>query len=157
MQACGLCSRAVPRSPSTQDDRYQSLDLDFVTSESLAAISPVMEKLGFERTGGRHFESPDHEYIVEFVTGPVAFGRDIASGHAQRETRVGMLLIVTPTQCVMDRLAAYFHWDDPQSLEQALLVATLQDVDLETIRRWARREEYLRKFERFLRDLEDRR
>ena len=36
-----------------------------------------------------------------------------------------------------DRLAAFFHWNDTMALEQALLVAKEQRVDIADLRRWA--------------------
>ena len=30
---------------------------------------------------------------------------------------------MTPTDSVKDRLAAYYHWNDQQALEQAIMVA----------------------------------
>ena len=50
----------------------------------------------------------------------------------------------------MDRLAAYFHWDDKESLEQAFLVAKLHDVDLRDIRRWSYNEGMEDKFISFV-------
>jgi len=136
------------------DGRYQSADIDFVTNETLALIAPVMERLGFRKGPGRHFEHPDHELVVEFVAGPLAFGEDeIGGDHAMREHPDGTLLIVTPTQCVMDRLAAAFHWNDPQAREQALLVAARQELDLDRLRRWARREGRAEDFDRFVSEL----
>jgi hypothetical protein len=38
---------------------------------------------------------------------------------------------------VKDRLAAWFHWNDRQSLSQAVLVAKSQPVDLDDVRAWA--------------------
>ena len=40
----------------------------------------------------------------------------------------------------MGELAAYYHWKDRQCLEQAILVAKAQDVDLGEIERWSKRE-----------------
>jgi len=40
----------------------------------------------------------------------------------------------------MDRLAAFFHWDDPEGLDQALLVARRHEVDLDRIEAWSRAE-----------------
>jgi len=48
---------------------------------------------------------------------------------------------------VKDRLAAYFHWNDRQSLEQALLVAKAQPVDIKEIRRWSKAEDAREKFD----------
>jgi hypothetical protein len=54
----------------------------------------------------------------------------------------------------LDRLAAYYHWDDIESLEQALLVAGLHDVDLCEIRSWSDNEGMREKFTTFLNRLD---
>jgi hypothetical protein len=46
-------------------------------------------------------------------------------------------VLLSPTACVKDRLAAYYHWGDMQCLEQTLLVVRTADVDLREIRRWS--------------------
>lgn len=52
----------------------------------------------------------------------------------------GELRLLTPMDCVMDRLAGYYHWKDPQSLDQAVAVARRrQKIDLQRIERWSRR------------------
>ena len=51
---------------------------------------------------------------------------------------------------VKDRLAAFYHWDDRQSLEQALMVTKAQKVDLLEINRWSEREGMSGKFEIFM-------
>jgi DNA uptake protein ComE-like DNA-binding protein len=40
----------------------------------------------------------------------------------------------------MDRLAAYVHWNDNPSLDQAIMVARRQAVDWSALHEWARRE-----------------
>jgi DNA-binding phage protein len=47
---------------------------------------------------------------------------------------------VTPAQAVMDRLAAYLHWNDLQALDQALAVVRRQQIDWERLEEWARQE-----------------
>ena len=37
----------------------------------------------------------------------------------------------------MDRLAAFYHWRDRQGLDQAVLVAAQQVVDLDEIEQWS--------------------
>lgn len=54
--------------------------------------------------------------------------------------RTGRLRLLSPTDCVKDRLAAYFHWDDMQSLAQAALVAYANEIDLAEVESWATRE-----------------
>ena len=53
----------------------------------------------------------------------------------------------------MDRLAAFYHWNDYESLEQALLVARCQDIDLAKVQAWSEKEGMLEKFRLFKRKL----
>jgi hypothetical protein len=48
---------------------------------------------------------------------------------------------------VKDRLAAYYHWGDRQCLEQAIMVAKDQDINLEEVRRWSKKEGKQKDFE----------
>lgn len=135
--------------------RYQSRDLDFVEQGTVPRreVRAVMKRLGFTERG-RHFEHSDTDFIVEFPTGPLAVGDEPVSRIAERRSAAGTLRLLSPTDCVKDRLAAYFHWDDRQALEQALLVARAQPVDLAEIRRWAGTEGELGRFETFRQRLE---
>jgi len=47
---------------------------------------------------------------------------------------------------VKDRLAAYYHWDDNQGLEQALLVAKYNTVNLKEILAWSEQEGKTKEF-----------
>jgi len=49
----------------------------------------------------------------------------------------------------MDRLAAYYHWNDPQSLDQAFMVARRHKIDWTEIKKWSFREGHPEKFEEF--------
>ncbi len=60
------------------------------------------------------------------------------------------ILMYSPTQCVMDRLAAWFHWNDRRSLIHAIWVCEKHPVSLEKIKRWAALENVPDKFEQFL-------
>ena len=55
-------------------------------------------------------------------------------------TSSGSSILLRPTDCVKDRLASFFHWNDPQALEQALLVAEGHKIDLKDVKRWAKAE-----------------
>ena len=41
------------------------------------------------------------------------------------------------TDSVRDRLAAFYHWNDPQSLSTALEIALRHRVDMKAIRAWS--------------------
>ena len=49
----------------------------------------------------------------------------------------------------MDRLAAFYHWADPQGLEQALAVARRHRIDARRIERWSKEEGKEREFRKF--------
>ncbi len=61
----------------------------------------------------------------------------ISPRRAAREIRLdtGLLRIISPTGCVKDRLAAYYHWNDVQSPEQGVLVADSVDIDPDEVER----------------------
>lgn len=130
-------------------NRYQSYDLDFVTHENLKLIEKTLTKLGFKRTG-RCFAHEDCSYLIDFVTPPVAIGHESIRHFETLKTPIGSLELLTPTDCIKDRLCSFFHWNDAQALEQALLVAKDCSIDLENIKHWARTEGYQEKLNQFL-------
>jgi hypothetical protein len=95
-----------------------------------------MQSLGFEKQG-RHWVHPATRFWVEFPPGPVQVGDAVVLDFAERPTSVGPLRLLHPTECVMDRLAGYVHWNDRQCLDQAVAVARTQEVDLQRIESWA--------------------
>lgn len=122
------------------ENAYESYDLDFVVRGLGKDVRSAMASLGFTKRTGRHFEHPRTRYIVEFPSGPLAIGNRPVTTTARRRTRAGVLRLLTPTDCVMDRLAAFYHWSDPQGLEQAVAVSRRQRIDMARVRRWSRRE-----------------
>ena len=51
-----------------------------------------------------------------------------------------IIKILSPTDCVKDRLASYIHFKAPEGLDQAVLVAKNQDVNLSSIKKWCKNE-----------------
>jgi hypothetical protein len=141
------------------DAEYVSYDLDFIPLGLARKVDGPMESLGFQKQP-RHWTHPRSRYWVEFPPGPVAIGEQTIRRFAERRTRTGALRLLAPTECVMDRLAWYFHDADTQCLDQAVRVAMLHPIDLKRIERWARGErpygeERFREFERRLRESAD--
>ena len=119
---------------------YVSNDLNFVTSTNREQLSAVLAPLGFTlHEDGRHFVSKNTDLFLEFPAGPLAFGdRHVEYDDIPLlETEWGPLRIITPTQSIMDRLIAFWHWNDRQSWEQALMVARNHDVDVQYLRAFA--------------------
>ena len=118
--------------------RYVSNDLDFIEEGPVPPrkLDAALRSIGFVKAG-RRYAHPETPFYVEFPPGPLMVGNERVDDAAERDAGTGRLRLLTPTDCVKDRLAAFFHWDDRQALEQAALVATCESIDLSQVRRWA--------------------
>jgi len=119
-------------------NRYVSHDVDFVATglASRAQIKRAMERLGFQEVG-RHYEHPDSKWFVEFPGGPPSVGMEPITHIEEMRFTTGTLRLLSATDCVKDRLSAYYHWHDRQSLQQACLVAADHAIDLVEVKRWS--------------------
>lgn len=130
-------------------NKYLSYDLDFVTHATMKQVAKAMEQLGFHKGDARHYIRKDCPFFIEIVSPPVALGNEPVTKFKRMKTKSGILVMLTATDCVKDRLSAYYHWNDQQALEQALLVAAVQGVNISEIKRWSIREGHEDKFEEF--------
>ena len=123
------------------NESYVSGDLDFIRTGLIAwkAIHSVMKELGFHEES-RYFKHSESIYFVEFPGGPLSVGEEAVRDFNLIETETGVLKLLTPTDCIKDRLAAFYHWKDIESLEQAMLVARNQKIDLKAIETWSQLE-----------------
>ena len=87
--------------------------------------------------------------MVEFPPGPLAIGDQLIKQSGIKKTSTGTIKLLTPTQCIMDRLASFYFWNDLQGLDQALMVALRQKIDLNEIEQWSEQEKENKKFEIF--------
>ena len=120
------------------ENLYQSYDLDFIEvgMAGRKKIAAVLMKLGFMEKN-RYFVHPDSPFFLEFPSGPLAIGDEPVSEIAELEFETGTLRLLSPTDCVKDRLANYYHWKDKQCLEQAIMVAETSWIDLKEVERWS--------------------
>ena len=137
------------------NNEYESNDLDFISPASTNRIAEAMAALGFARHA-RMFSHPLTPLFVEFPAGPLAIGDELIREVGEKRTAAGTIRLLTPTQCVMDRLAAYFHWNDLQSLDQAVMVASSQKISFAKLNAWAKREGASEKLEKFKQKLDAR-
>ncbi len=130
---------------------YQSSDLDFILQSAVTReeLDAVMETVGFHRSGNR-YDHPRTPFFVEFPAGPLGIGADI--GVRPVVYRIGGIgvRVLSATDSCRDRLAAFYHWNDRQSLITAVQIATHRKVKLEAIRAWSEREEASDKYSEFL-------
>jgi len=130
--------------------KYVSLDLDLViiSSVRIRTLRKSMEEIGFSGKG-RHFRHPESKFPVEFPPGPLAFGDEEVAKVDEIELSTGLLKIITPTDCVKDRLSHFYHWGDRQCLQQAIMVAESHDVDMNEIAAWSSKEGNTKEFAKF--------
>jgi len=133
---------------------YESYDLDFVLSshDDRRTAGAALEALDF-RKDGRHYRHPDTPYIVEFLSPPLSVGSEPVREIRTLRRGRHVLKLLSPTDCIKDRLAAFYHWNDRPSLRQALLVGRAAGFDLAEVKRWSRAEgmgEKCKEFERAL-------
>ena len=134
--------------------QHQSVDADFIVSSpaSQAAVDLAMEKIGFVRRGDRYVHARTRFY-VEFPRGPLAIGSDYRIRPVEWKSAYGRTLILSATDSCRDRLAAFYHWADRQSLRVAVRIAVAHRVSLAKIRGWSIEEDALEGFERFADEL----
>lgn len=137
-------------------DRYTSMDLDFIDRlhTTRRKLKETLAEIGFYEQR-RYFVHPGTQYLLEFPSGPLAVGNEPVSAIEELHLETGTLRLLTPTDCVKDRLAAFYHWNDLQCLQQAVWVALERDVDLFEAERWSQQEGEMEKFQVFRKKLEE--
>ena len=137
------------------DGTYASRDLDFVLQRltSVTQLDTALGELGFRRDGNQ-YRHPDIPWYVEFPPGPLAIGGD-CSLHPTRLTRGDLSVVaLSPTESCMDRLAAFYHWRDRQSLALAVRVARHRVVDFRRISAWSKAEGQSQSHREFLAEIQ---
>ena len=132
--------------------KYTSDDIDLIDrfNGGHTLIKKVMLDMGFKEHN-RYFVHDETEWFIEFPRGPLGVGDAPVDTVATLEEETGTLRLLTPTDCIKDRLAAYYHWDDPQSLEQAVWVAEQNSFDIGAVKEWSEAEGMVDKFDDFRR------
>lgn len=130
---------------------YKSGDLDLVLLTMFAKNLPdVMRKIGFKKQGGRHYHHPDCKHlIIEFPGSHLEIGEDNQIKPDEIKCDGQKIKILSPTDCVKDRLASYIHFNARECLDQAVLVAKKHPVKLTAIKKWCQGEGRAEAFDLF--------
>jgi hypothetical protein len=114
------------------------VDVDIVLSGDceLRALDAALAPLGFARRRGRYVHAVVPFY-VEFPRGPLGIGDDFAIRPVLRSHKGAKTLALSATDACRDRLAAFYHWNDRQSLAVAVAIAAKNRVDLRKVRDWS--------------------
>jgi len=133
---------------------YTSHDADFVLldDEPLKDVVGALLSIGFKRDGkSRIFVNPETSFTIDFPRGPLAVGGDYVHESTILKSGNMTLRILSPMDCVRDRLTHFFHWNDFTALNAAVAVATkhIDAIDMEPLRSWSKREDNLAKCAEF--------
>jgi hypothetical protein len=133
------------------ENRYQSFDFDFVNIEGvpISQVSSLLKEIGFEEKG-RVFINDKVKFSVDILNPPLSVGREQIKTVNTIDVDKMILKLLTPTDSVKDRLAAFYFWNDRQAFEQAKLIQAYNEVDFEEIRKWSELEGELDKFNYFI-------
>ena len=120
---------------------YISDDIDLITDglSRRIDIKKVMLKLGFTEKN-RYFVHPETKFIVEFPAGPVTVGEERPQHINHMHVSTGTLTLLSPLDCMKDRLTWWFHHGDKQCLNQAIAVAKHHPINREELIRWSKNE-----------------
>lgn len=121
---------------------YHSGDLDFVkTSFLVTTLEETMKEIGFKKHG-RHYLHPKCKHLfVEFPGGPpLGIGEDNTIVPDDVDIDGTVIKILSPTDCVKDRLASYIHFKAREGLDQAILVAKNQEINFSSVKKWCKGE-----------------
>ena len=137
---------------------YTSADVDIVLTGSVTQqrLDSAMRDAGFERHRDRYIRS-DTPFFVEFPVGPLAIGDDHAIRPIVIRRGRRRFLMLSATDSCRDRLAAFYHWSDRQSLAAAVEIASRQRVFMTRIEAWSAKEGFSGAFEEFMRAVSARR
>lgn len=134
---------------------YESGDLDFVLTDMFVKNLPqVMAEIGFIKKSGRHFEHPDCKHLfVEFPSSFLEIGEDNKISPDEIIVEGIKIKILSPTDCVRDRLAGYMYFKSRDNFDQAVLVAIKHPINLEKVKKWCETEKHPEVFEEFVKHL----
>lgn len=134
---------------------YTSYDIDLINryNDTFFKIKKVMESIDFKEEG-KYFVHEDTKYFIEFPSGPLGVGDSDVKKIEKIVTKYGTLKLLSATDCIKDRLAAFYHWDDKQSLVQSIWVAKQNEIDFEDLENWSKKEKSMEKYQIFLNELD---
>ena len=137
---------------------YISHDLDFIirAGGKRAELDDALAAVGFVRARDRYVHART-AFFVEFPRGPLAIGDDTNIRPSKLRIGRSTIAALSPTDSCRDRLAAFYHWSDRQSLRSAVEIALRERVNMAAVRRWSEREGASEKFEEFRQEIARRR
>ena len=108
---------------------YLTKDIDMVNTNYSPpkALSSALQELGFHKSG-RIYINDSTDITLEFPSGPLAVGDTLISKDGITRVGNGSIPVIKVEYVVKDRLSAYIHWKDRQSLIQALAIILTHEL-----------------------------
>jgi hypothetical protein len=136
---------------------YRSGDLDLVPDDfQRGRLAEVLLEIGFVPSKSRYFKHPECPHLfLEFPRGPVEIGEEFPVVPDEVEVEGRKLRLLSPTDCVKDRLAGYIHWGSRANFDQAALICLRQAdrVNLKLVKDWCDAEGASSVFDELMRHL----
>jgi hypothetical protein len=101
-------------------DVYTSMDIDFAVTSGVdrRKISSALRDLGFHEHG-RVYASPATIYVLDFVADIPYIDQHAVTDYVDLRTAAGTFRVYRLEDAVADRVAAFIHWSDSESLDVA--------------------------------------
>ncbi len=96
---------------------YTSMDIDFAVTSGIdrRRIARALNELGFHKRG-RVFLHPETVYALDFVAERPYIDQEPVYDFAEIHTSVGSVRVLHLEDAIADRVAAFLHWSDSESL-----------------------------------------
>ncbi len=88
-----------------------------------------------------------------FPRGPLTIGGDDRIRPVEYASGPRRCLALSATDSCRDRLAAFYHWNDRQSLEVAVLIALINRLDWRIVRDWSAGEGFAARYDEFVKEV----
>lgn len=99
---------------------YTSMDIDFAVLSGLdkPKLRKALLEIGFAEHG-RVFQNPDTAFALDFVAETPFVDQQPIKTFQEMKTKYGGFKVFRLEDAIADRVAAFIHWSDSQSLEVA--------------------------------------
>lgn len=132
------------------ENLYLTQDIDMVNTnyQPPKRIHAAMAEIGFNKKG-RVYINDTTPIAVEFPPGPLSVGEELIKNTTQTRVADKFIPILLIDDVVKDRLAAFIHWHDRQSLIQAVTILLKHNIAPETFLPFCEREGALNAYQIF--------
>jgi hypothetical protein len=117
---------------------YTSHDIDLAVTSGARrrALQKALEEIDFQASG-RGFAHPDTPYTVDFVAETPSIDQHVITDFIEVRTPLGSVRTYRLEDALADRIAAFVHWNDRESLNVAerVVAAVPERLTLERLDR----------------------